>query len=162
MEDLIAALEEESPVAVNRRATIGVGITASTPAASAPPVSGGKSVTAHVHDVKRLIAEFRDAGLGDYADELEAELKLFVRSMARTGSGSATTSPPANLPKGFSSSSSIHSTEEAFCLLISELEECGVQSEKLHCKEAPPSKEKNSGFNLSIASEQCVHELAAA
>jgi hypothetical protein len=46
--------------------------------------------------------------------------------------------------------------EEAFCLLISELEGCEVQSEKLHCKEAPPSKKKYSGFHLSI--EQCVHE----
>ena len=102
MEDLISALEEESPVAVHRRATIGVGLTASTPAASAPPVSGVKSVTAHVLDVRRQIAALREAGLDDDADEMEAGLKLFLRSMTQMGSGPVAASPPASVPKGFS------------------------------------------------------------
>ena len=52
-------------------------------------------MTAHVPNIKRQIAEFRDAGLVDVADEMDAELKLFVRSMTQMGSGSVTTSPPA-------------------------------------------------------------------
>ncbi len=103
MADLISALEEETPVhrPVPRRATIGVAPTASTPAASAPLVPGGRSLTAHALDVKRQIAEFRDAGLDDIADEMEAELKLYVRSMTKMGYDSGTTPPPVNHPQGF-------------------------------------------------------------
>ena len=81
---LISALEENSPVPASRRDTSNVGRPASAPTPSAPKVSGGiSSVTADILAVRRLIAEFRGAGLDDVADELDAELKLFVRSMGR-------------------------------------------------------------------------------
>ena len=62
---------------------------------------GGRSLTAHALDVKRQIADFRDAGLDDIADEMEAELKLYVRSMTKMGSDSVTTPPPVHPPQGF-------------------------------------------------------------
>ncbi len=65
-------------------------------------------MTAHVLDIKRTIAEFRDAGLDEDADELAANLKQFLRNVAVkdsdpvTSSGSVTASPPGHPPTGFS------------------------------------------------------------
>ena len=104
-----AALSPAPAPPVPGRPSIAMAPVVSTPTPTAPAASRGvSSVTAHVLDIRRQIAEFRDAGLDEDADELAASLKQFLRNVAvkdsdpATGSGSVTASPPGHPPAGFS------------------------------------------------------------
>ena len=97
MADLISALEAESPV--SRRATIGVGPAASTPATSAPPESGGKSRTAYIISTRRDIEELRAAGASVDAARMEAALERYIDSSVG-GSGASRTGLTASDARG--------------------------------------------------------------
>jgi hypothetical protein len=111
MDELLAALEEETPT--RRRETIGVGITASTPSTTAlspetpavsvpgrpsigmaPVVSSGvTSVTAHVIKVEAQIAEFRAHGLNARADAMAASLTQYLHASVM-GADTVVETPP--------------------------------------------------------------------
>jgi hypothetical protein len=111
-EALVAAALSPAPTPlVPGRPSIAMAPVVSTPTPTAPAASRGvSSVTAHVLDIRRQIAEFRAAGLDEDADELAANLKQFLRNVAvkysdpatANGSGSVTASPPGHHPAGFS------------------------------------------------------------
>jgi hypothetical protein len=98
MDDLLAALEEETPT--HRRATIGVGVTASTPSTTAPAASAVKSsVAARVIEVEGQIAELRAHGLHGRADEMAAALTQYLHSSVM-GAGTVVDTPPPATARG--------------------------------------------------------------